>query len=45
MERVHRSGLEIIQQAEALGYETIIVDDTMDPDRLFALATAHLRLQ
>lgn len=41
MERDHHSGLKIIKQAEACGYKTMIVDDKMDTESLFELATAH----
>lgn len=44
MERDHRFGQGIIQQAEALGYQAITVDDQLYIDSIYAVVIEHFSL-
>ena len=45
MERDHQCGLEILHQVKTCEYQSIIVDESMDPEKIFELGTAHFRLK
>ncbi len=45
MERDHQCGLGILQQVKACEYQTIIVDESTNPEKIFDLGTVHFRLQ
>ena len=44
MERDHQCGLGILQQVKACEYQTVIVDESTNPEKIFELGTAHFRL-
>jgi hypothetical protein len=45
MERDHRFGLEIVRQAQTLGYPTITVDGLTDIEQIYQWVIEHFRLQ
>jgi adenylate kinase family enzyme len=44
MERDHRVGLEIIQQAQKMGYRTLVIDGTRDIDHIYSILLEHFSL-
>ena len=44
MERDYRFGLEIIQQAQKMGYRTLIIDGTRDIDYIYSMLLEHFSL-